>query len=567
MNNEELIYGVNDKPPLVKLFLLALQHVLLMSVYLVLIIIVVRAAHLTSDIALDAVRMGMIALAVATSIQALRPPVGSGYLAAPVVSAIYLKASLLAADAGGLPLVLGMTIFSGLMEVLFSRFVYQLRAIFPPGISGFIIAIVGIELGLEGLNQFLGIARVDSLNFERHIFIGLLTLGTMVSLSIWWRGIIKLVCSFLGLAIGFLSAYLLGSIAPEKIAELKNIPFFALPHVQFISYHFSFSLILPFFVASIAAALRTVGVITTCQKINDSSWKNPDLKSIKGGVFADGLGAIVAGLFGIPGISTGPSLVGVSTATGATSRYIAFAASVLLLLLSLLPKFASLLLIMPMSVIGPALMFTGSFMIVGGIEVMTSRNIDTRMTYVIGLALLFGLSKEIYPGFYNSLPPLLQAITCTSLSLSVIVALSLHLLFRLGIRKQAVFSFGDEQESSAEKLKEFILARGKQWKIDSYHMERIALTIGSIMHHLLHGHLAISSINVILSYDQIDVAVKIQYEGDLLILPFVNQKKSSFLEEEAFSYGLSDFLIGVYPDKFERSMVDNKSEINLYFNV
>lgn len=90
-----------------------------MSVYLVLIIIVVRTSKLTDEIAVDAVRVGMIALAMATTLQALKPPFGSGFLAAPVVSAIYFKASLLAAELGGLPLVLGMTVFAGLLEILF----------------------------------------------------------------------------------------------------------------------------------------------------------------------------------------------------------------------------------------------------------------------------------------------------------------------------------------------------------------------------------------------------------------------------------------------------------------
>jgi NCS2 family nucleobase:cation symporter-2 len=51
------------------------------------------------------------------------------------------------------------------------------------------------------------------------------------------------------------------------------------------------------------------------------------------------------------------------------------------------------------------------------------------------------------------------------------------------------------------------------------------------------------------------------------VLPFVNQKKPVFLEEEAFSFGLSDFLIGVYPDKFEHFTADKKVHLHLYFNI
>ncbi|CAM2946007.1 Xanthine permease XanQ [Legionella steigerwaltii] len=567
MDGNELTYAVNDKPPIVKLILLGLQHTLLMSVYLVLIIIVVRASKLPDQIALDAVRVGMIALAIATSLQALKPPIGSGFLAAPVVSAIYFKASLLAADVGGLPLVLGMTMFAGFLEILFSRLLYHLRVIFPPGISGFIIVIVGIELGLEGIRQFLGVAKSATHHFEIDFFVGLFTLAMMVGLSIWWRGIIKLICSFIGLVSGFIVAFLFGAIEPQKIALLKTIPYVALPNFSFISYQFSFDLILPFFIASIAAALRTIGVVTTCQKINDPDWKSPDLETIKSGVFADGMGSVVAGLLGIPGISTGPSLVGISSASGATSRYIAFATSCILVIIALFPKIVSILLIIPMSVIGPALMFTASFMIVGGVQVMTSRNIDARMTYVIGFAFLFGLSKEIYPTFYESLPHSLQSITSTSLSLSVFVALFLHMIFRLGIRKDAVITFEKEKELSKDELNYFILENGKKWSVNTTIMDRVALTTGEVMQHLRRTQLAEGDVDVKLSYNQVDFVVHIKYVGDLLLLPFVNQGKKVFLEEEAFSYGLTDFLTGVYPDKFERFMINNEAHIKLYFIV
>lgn len=567
MNGNELVYGVNDKPPLVTLAFLGLQHVILMSVYLVLVVIVVRASDLSNATAMNAVRMGMIALALTSALQALRPPFGSGFLAVPVVSAIYLKASLLAAGAGGFPLVLGMTIFAGILEMILSRFLYRLRAIFPPGISGFIITIVGIELGLEGIRQFLGVTNTGALDFEKHLFIGLLTLSIMVGLSIWWRGVLKQLCSFIGLSIGLVAAYFLGAIDPTKLAALHAAPVLDLPDPSFIAYHFSWSILVPFLVAAMAATLRTIGVITTCQKINDSSWKTPALKSIKGGVLADGMGAIIAGLCGTPGISTAPSLVGVSKATGATSRYIAFAVSLLFLLFALLPKIASLLLIIPLSVIGPALMFTASFMIVGGIEVMASHNIDTRMTYVIGFALLFGLSRELYPTFYGELPHLLRAITCTSLSLSVVIALFMHLIFRIGIQKQAVVSWVDGKSITPEKLRHFILEHGKQWNIRAELMDRIASSIAEIVQHIRAANLLHGKILLTLRYDQVDIVVQIQYEGDLLVLPLINRMKVFFLEEEAFSFGLTGFLTGVYPDKFEQSIVHDQALLKLYFSI
>ena len=101
---DDLIYAVDEWPPWPKLVLLGLQQAILAAVYLVLIVIVARAAGAPTHTAMSMVSLGMIAVALSTSLQALwKGPVGSGYLAVPVFSAIYLAPAILAAKTGGLP--------------------------------------------------------------------------------------------------------------------------------------------------------------------------------------------------------------------------------------------------------------------------------------------------------------------------------------------------------------------------------------------------------------------------------------------------------------------------------
>jgi NCS2 family nucleobase:cation symporter-2 len=328
-----------------------------------------------------------------------------------------LGPSILAAKTGGLPAVFAMTIFAGAIEVVLSRFLHRLRGIFPPAVSGFIVCIVGIELGLVAMGQVLDVEAYKSPQFGRHLFVALLTLAIIVVLSVWVRGLMRLLCSMIGIVTGSLIAFPLGLVTAKSVAVFSSTPFFALPDPGYVSYYFDPSLILPFLTAGLAAALRTIGVITTCQKINDADWKRPQIKSIKGGVLADGIGCMIGGLLGTPGMSAAPSIVGVSKASGATSRYIAFLASVVLILLAFFPKLASVFLILPMPVVGAALLANAAFMISGGIQIMVSRNIDTRMTYVIGVSLLLGLSRKVFPGYFAQLPHGLQLLTDTILSL------------------------------------------------------------------------------------------------------------------------------------------------------
>jgi len=129
----DLIYGLDERPPLPHLILLGAQHVAVICPYLVFVALIAEAAGASSAVASHAVGLGMIAIALATLLQAHRlGPVGSGYLAPPVVSPIYFASALQAAHHGGLGLVCGMIAFAGVVEAIFAWALPRMRRVFPP---------------------------------------------------------------------------------------------------------------------------------------------------------------------------------------------------------------------------------------------------------------------------------------------------------------------------------------------------------------------------------------------------------------------------------------------------
>ena len=142
-----------------------------------------------------------------------------------------------------------MTIFAGAIEVLLSRYLQHLRGVFPPAVSGFIVLIVGIELGLVGIDQVLDVEAYKGPKFSQHLFVSVLTLAIIISLSVWFRGLMRLMCSMLGIVIGFLVAIPLGLVESKSVELFSSVKPFALPDPGFISYHFESSLIPAFFTA------------------------------------------------------------------------------------------------------------------------------------------------------------------------------------------------------------------------------------------------------------------------------------------------------------------------------
>ncbi|MEO1223967.1 MAG: solute carrier family 23 protein [Pseudomonadota bacterium] len=564
---DDLIYAVDDRPPLPRLIALGLQHAALLSIYLVMVVIIFRAANASHEAMVSAVSLGMVAIAIASVLQALRKgPIGSGYLAPPVFSAIYLGPSVLAAESGGLPAVFGLTIFAGAVEIVIASFLRRLRVVFPPAISGFIVAIVGIQLGLVAFDHLLGIEEFGGATYTTHLVIAGATLASIVGLAVWSSGMARLMCSMIGIVFGLLLAVLLGHVPAESWQTMDDAAVVALPSLQHIDYAFEASLVPAFLVAGIAAALRTVGVITTCQKINDADWKRPDLTSIKGGVYADGIGCLLGGLAGVTGMNTGPSLVGVSKASGATSRVIAFAAAAILVVFAFSPKIGALFVLLPQAVVGAALLFTASFMIAGGIQIMVSRNIDTRMTFVIGVPMVMGLGREVYHTFFTRLPQILQPLTNTMLSVAVVTALVLHLIFRLGSTRKAALEV-DETAHAREDLSGLLRDRGKAWGVADDIIDRAVSTCDQVLDHIERAHLITGDLRAQISYDDFTLVVGLDYSGTLLSLPNVGVKRRVFLEEESFSYGLADFLTGVYPDRMESSARGTNVSIGLYFTT
>lgn len=213
-----LVYGVDDNPPLGITLLQGLQHVFIMTVYFIFPVIVIHAVGGSDEQAATMIKMSMIAMGITPILQALRKgPIGSGYLVPSGNGPAYLSASLLAAKSGGLSLVCGMTIIGGVFEALFSRLVGRLRALFPPEVAGLVVTMVGIELIPLGVERFLGLGHAGAGISRNDFLVALITYICMVSLNTWGKGKLRLYPILIGMGVGYLSAFLFGILTPADL--------------------------------------------------------------------------------------------------------------------------------------------------------------------------------------------------------------------------------------------------------------------------------------------------------------------------------------------------------------
>src|SRR5215831_3295239 len=184
-----LQYGVDDVPPAPVIVVNALQYVAVLAGFLVFPLIMTREAHVSADVADSVLSWSMIILAIGTSMQALpRGPVGSGYLAPSVMTAVYVGPSLEAVRIGGLALMSGMTMFGGVLEAALSKSLNRLRSVLPPELAGVVIFLVGVSNGVVGLRYLLQ-PEASTQSQPLYWIVAAVTLAVMVAANVWSRGI------------------------------------------------------------------------------------------------------------------------------------------------------------------------------------------------------------------------------------------------------------------------------------------------------------------------------------------------------------------------------------------
>lgn len=560
-----LTYAVDDDPPLPATLLLGLQHVFLIAISLIFPVVIVRSIGGSPEEAEFMVSMSMLAAGVGTVLHALnRRGVGSGYLCPALCGPSFLSASLLAANVGGLHLLFGMTAVAGSFEVLLSRFLHRLRVLFPPEVTGLVVAMVGISVIPTALANFMGRGGADAATEIPELAVALLTLGTMVGISVWSRGRLRLYSVLVGMAMGYLASIHLGILTADHLDLFAEAPLAAVPHLDYFGWSFDVALLLPFMVAITCSSLKTIGDITTCQKINDADWKRTDMKNVSQGILADGLSAVFGGLVGTMGQSTSSSNIGLSIGTGATSRRIAFAIGGILVLLAFLPKLAMVFVVMPEPVMGATLIYSVSFMIVAGFQIIMSRMLDARRTFLVGIPLIMGLSVDALPGLYDGVPPILAPVFSSSLSLSAVLVVLLNLLFRIGISKRVRLVLRPGVDD-ADSIFNFLERQGSAWGARREVIYRAISATNELFEAVGSAGLAEGDIDLEVSFDEFNLDVVARYRGEPPVLPSRRPDVVDLLGEGP-SASLAAFMVTRYANSVRVDTRDGACRVRLHFD-
>ena len=556
-----LLYSVDETPPRTVFIVAGLQQVALISNSLLYPIILGREAHLSPDQLLGFVSLSMLALGIATLLLSAKSRfIGCGYLCPAGYTQFYLGPSLSAAHIGGLPLVFGMTVIAGILQAAIAPVLRRVRFLLPPEIAGLVIAVVGLSIAVLGVRYSLGGAANTGMTSE-YLAIFAVSLTTMVILNVWTKGYLRMFCLLLGMAVGYAASAALG-ILDFSAAIPKGLPLLRFPSLQFMQWRFDASLIAPFAVVAIASILNLMANIPYAQRINDADWVRPGFTSLRGGLVGNGIATIISAVIGSMGVNSyGPS-IGLSAATGITSRSLAYMIAIAFALLSLIPAAAALITTIPAPVVGAALFFTAAFLFTSGLQMITARLLDSRKIIVIGFSFAMAMIADINHELLARAPVLLHPILGNAIVLGTVSAVLLNLIMRIGVRQRVTMKL-DAGHVNRDTIERFLTEQGGQWGARRDIVSRAIFGVVQLLEVV--GDVP-EGTEVEASFDEFNLDVRVRYKGAPLIIPERKPTPREIIASEEGERLLAGYLLRQSADRINCKASGIMAEVQLHYD-
>ena len=434
MNNNGLIYGLTDRPPIKDTLFAALQHLLAIFVAIITPPLIISGA-LGFDVETTSflVSMSLFVSGIATFIQCKRfGGVGCGLLCIQGTSFSFISPIIMAGSIGGLPAIFGATMIGAFAEILISRILKYAMKIITPLVSGIVVTLIGISLIKVGITSCGGgTAAIENGTFGsfQNLGIAALVLLLIVFFNRSTNRYLRMGSIIIGIIIGYIVSYFCGMVDFGNMPEYSvfNIP---IPFKYGVS--FNFSAILAFAIVYVITAIEAYGDITANSLISGEPVEGPVfLKRAQGGILADGVNSFIAGALNSFPNSIFAQNNGMIQLTGVASRYVGYFIALFLVLLGFFPIIGVVFSFMPDPVLGGATLLMFGTVASAGVKIIASQHIDRKATLVIAISFSMGLGVELYPDVLMQFPETIKNIFSSGITTGGLAAIISNMVIRI----------------------------------------------------------------------------------------------------------------------------------------
>lgn len=436
----ELVYRLDDRPPLPQTLFAAFQHLLAMFVAVVTpSLIICQALGLPASDTNTIVSMSLFASGIASFIQ-IRTfgPLGSGLLSIQGTSFNFLGPIIgagLAMKAGGtstetmMAAIFGTIMVASLTEVFLSRVLEHAQRIITPLVSGIVVTLIGLTLIQVGLTSMGGgYAAIEDGTFGdlKNLLLAGSVLAVIVLLNRIDNPYLRVSSIVIAMTVGTLIAFALGMV---NTAPAQDVALFAIPQPMQYGISFDFALLIPLIIVFLVTSLEAIGDITATSETSEQPVAGPVyMKRIKGGVLADGVNSALAAVLNSFPNSTFSQNNGIIQLTGVASRYIGYFVAGMLVILGLLPGVATLVQLIPEPVLGGATIVMFGTIAASGIRIISRCELNRRAILIMALSFSMGLGIAQKPEILQFMPEWVKNILSSGMAAGGLTAIILNIV-------------------------------------------------------------------------------------------------------------------------------------------
>ena len=293
-------------------------------------------------------------------------------------------------------------VMSLLIRLFGLRFISRL---FPPVVIGPIIMLIGLSLSDSAV-------KMAATNWP----LAVISLATAIIVTLYGRGITKLIPIFLGIVVGYIADLIFFEVDLRPITEASWL---SLPKIT-IPENFSFAPILFMIPVAIAPVIEHIGDVYVVNNVAGKNFvKDPGLHRT---MLGDGIACLFASLVGGPPVTTYSEVTGAMSLTKVTDPLVFRIAAVTGVLFSLIGKVSALLRSIDQAILGGIMLLLFGTIAGAGISSLLHSRVNlasSRNVVIISVTLTMGIGGAAL-SFGN--------FSLSGIGLSAVIAVVLNLL-------------------------------------------------------------------------------------------------------------------------------------------
>ncbi len=381
-------YEAHENPPLLTTLGLGSQFGLIASAALLVTpVIVAKASGLGDSYLSWMVFASLVVVGVTTLVQVRGiGPVGARAVMPMFTAAFSIPFCITAVADGGPATLTTLVLFSAVLQLVISKWLFILRRIVTPTLGGTVMMILSITLASVVFHLLNEASQVEPAAAP---LTALATLVVVGALMLRGTATLRLWAPMIGIAVGCVVAAAFGIYDIERVVQA---PWIGLPQEWWgleLDFGVTFWTLLP--------AFLFLGVINSVQVNGESialqrvAWREDraiEFREVQGALAGAGVGNLLAGLAGaVPNVAN-PGIVAFTQITGVASRRIGYCIGLMFIIVAFLPKVSGLLSTLPGPVMtGYLIMVTGTLLVDGARTVIQTEQSRQRLLIAGGLVL------------------------------------------------------------------------------------------------------------------------------------------------------------------------------------